>query len=92
MGRALAGRRSLQRIDGCAHGDHHPRGRLRSANPPWGVAAMVKNLAAGCVLVALIFMGLLAYAQKHHECQKGHVIVRGHLIKGLRCGSVSPEM
>jgi len=53
---------------------------------------MMQNLVAGCVLVALIFMGLLAYAQKHHECQKGHVIVRGHLIKGLRCGSVSPEM
>ena len=79
----------LRRIDGRAHGDHHPRarGRLHSATPPMGVAAMVKNLVAGCVLVALIFMALLAYAQEHHECLNGHLIVRGHLFKGLRsCG------
>jgi len=63
------------------------------ALPPVGVAAMVKNLVAGCVLVALIFMALLAYAQEHHECLNGHLIVRGHLFKGLRsCGSVSPSM
>ena len=54
---------------------------------------MVKNLVAGCVLVALIFMVLLSYAQEHHECLNGHLILRGHLIKGLRsCGSVSPSI
>jgi hypothetical protein len=48
---------------------------------------MVKNLVAGCVVVALIFMGLLAYAQKHEECW------HGHLLKALKpCGSVSSEM
>ena len=42
---------------------------------------MVKNIVAGCVVVALIFMFLLAYAQEHHEC--------GHLLKTLRpCGSL----
>jgi hypothetical protein len=41
---------------------------------------MVKNIVAGCVVVALIFMFLLAYAQEHHEC----------LLKTLRpCGSLS---
>lgn len=86
---------SSNALTAAPQGDHHPRvrGRLRSANPAVGVAAMVKNLVAGCVLVALIFMALLAYAQEHHECLNGHLIVRGHLIKGLRsCGSVSPSM
>jgi hypothetical protein len=61
-----------------------------------GVTAMIKNLVAGCVVAALIFMGLLAYAQKHHRCWNGQLIMRGHFIKqikGLRsCGSVSPSM
>jgi hypothetical protein len=45
---------------------------------------MVKNIVAGCTLVALIIMVLLAYAQKHEKCWEGH------LIKSLKpCGSVS---
>jgi hypothetical protein len=45
---------------------------------------MVKNIVAGCVVVALSLMGFLAYAQKHEGC------VRGHSIKNLKqpCGSV----
>jgi hypothetical protein len=33
---------------------------------------MVKNTVAGCVLVALIFMGYLAFYQKHEGCWRGH--------------------
>jgi len=48
---------------------------------------MVKNIVAGCVVVALIFMGLLAYAQKHEECW------HGRLIKTLKpCGSMSSTL
>lgn len=48
---------------------------------------MVKNLVAGCVLAALIFIGVLVYAQKHDECWNGH------LIKTLKpCGSLSPSV
>jgi len=50
---------------------------------PWN-GSMVKSIVAGCVVVALILMGLLAYAQKHEGC------VRGHSIKNFKqpCGSV----
>jgi len=49
---------------------------------------MTQNIVAGCVLAALIFMGWLAYAQKHDEfCRNGHLI-RTH----KPCGSVSTEM
>jgi len=52
-----------------------------------GVAAMMKNLVPGFVLVALIIMGLLAYAQKHEECW------HGHWIKSLKpCGSISSTL
>lgn len=45
---------------------------------------MVKNIVTGCIIVALIIVGLLVYAQKHDECWQGH------LIKTLKpCGSVS---
>lgn len=45
---------------------------------------MMKNIVTGCVIVALIIMGLLAYAQKHEGC------MHGHSIKSLKpCGSVS---
>ena len=49
---------------------------------------MIKNIVAGCVLVVLIFMGWLAYAQKHEEfCQQGH------LLKTHKpCGSLSTSM
>ena len=35
---------------------------------------MVKNAVAGCVVVALIFMGYLAFYQKHEGCWHGHSI------------------
>ena len=63
--------------------------------------AMAKNIALGFTITGLIVMVLLAFAQEHHECLNGHLIVRehilrGHLIKGFRafraCGSVSPSM
>jgi hypothetical protein len=48
---------------------------------------MVKNLVAGCVIVAVIFMILLAYAQEHGECW------HGRLLKTLKpCGSLSTSM
>jgi hypothetical protein len=53
---------------------------------------MAKNIVAGFTLAALIFVVWLAHAQEHHECWNGHLIVRGHFIKGLKCGSVSPLM
>ena len=47
----------------------------------------MKNIVAGIVVAALSFMILLAYAQEHHECW------RGHIIKTLKpCGSISPEI
>ncbi len=48
---------------------------------------MMKNLVAGCVLVALIIMGMLAYAQKHEGC------LHGHSLKTFKpCGSVSTSI
>lgn len=48
---------------------------------------MVQNVVAGCVLAALIFMGLVVYAQEHQECWNGH------LIKSFKsCGSMSPSV
>jgi hypothetical protein len=81
---------SLRRIDGRGPGGHH-LGRAgaysNSALTPRGVAAMMKNVVAGCVVAALIFMGLLAYAQEHHECW------HGHLLKTVKsCGSVDTSM
>ena len=35
---------------------------------------MVKNAVAGCVVVALIFMGYLAFYQKHEGCWRGHLL------------------
>ena len=36
---------------------------------------MMRYLVAGCVLAALIIMGLLAFAQKHDEfCQHGRLM------------------
>ena len=56
---------------------------------------MMKNVVAGCVLAALILMGLVGFAQEHHECLNGHLIKafeQGHLKAFKPCGSVSPEM
>jgi len=61
-----------------------------------GVAAMMKNIVAGCVVAALIFMVLLAYAQEHLECRRGHILKTlrpGHIIDTLKpCGSVDTQM
>ena len=57
---------------------------------------MVKNIVAGCVLAALIFMLFLAYAQEHLECRHGHILQTlktGHIIHTLKpCGSVDTQM
>lgn len=48
---------------------------------------MMKNIVAGLVIVALIFMGLIAWAQKHEEC------FHGHILKKLKpCGSVEDDI
>ena len=49
-----------------------PRGRLLRSALTRGVAAMMQNLVIGFVVVALIIMGVLAYAQKHEGCLHGH--------------------
>jgi hypothetical protein len=46
---------------------------------------MVQNIVAGLVVVALIIMAVIGYAQEHHEC------LHGRVIKTLQpCGSASP--
>ncbi|WP_168213125.1 MULTISPECIES: hypothetical protein [unclassified Bradyrhizobium] len=45
---------------------------------------MTENLVAGLVVVALMIMGLLAFAQKHEGCLHGH-----SLNTHKPCGSVS---
>ena len=63
---------------------------------PWS-SSHGEEHRSGCVLAALVFMGLLAYGQKHHECLNGHLVEtleQGHLIKERGhlfkpCGSVS---
>ncbi|MGY3614703.1 hypothetical protein [Bradyrhizobium sp. USDA 10063] len=48
---------------------------------------MVQNFVAGLVVVALIVMGVLAYAQKHEGC------LHGRSLQTFKpCGSVSAEM
>ena len=49
---------------------------------------MVQNIVAGFVVVAFIFMGVLAYAQKHEGC------LRGHSLQTFKpCGSTDiPDM
>jgi hypothetical protein len=66
-----------------------PQGRLPTNELTLGgVGAMMQNIVAGCVMAALIFMGVLAYAQKHDE-----FCIHGHLFKTHKpCGSVSAEM
>jgi hypothetical protein len=62
------------------------RGRV-GARPDDRRAAMTKKVVAGCVLAALIFMGLLAYAQKHDKfCRNGHL-----LGTHQPCGSMDTE-
>jgi len=45
---------------------------------------MTEKLVAGCVLAAFIMMGVLAYAQRHEGC------LRGHSLETFKpCGSLS---
>jgi hypothetical protein len=48
---------------------------------------MMQNVVAGCVAVALIILALIGFAQTHHECWHGHV-----LLTHEPCGSVSPSI
>ena len=52
------------------------------------MAAMARNIVAGGVVLVLMFMVVLAYAQKHDEfCE------HGHLLKSFKpCGSMSSDM
>jgi hypothetical protein len=48
---------------------------------------MVQNVVAGLVVVALIVLAVIGYAQEHHEC------FHGRLHKTLQpCGYVTPEV
>ena len=48
---------------------------------------MMKNLAAGLVLVALMIMGLLAFAQKHEGC------LHGRSLETFKpCGTMTPDI
>jgi hypothetical protein len=67
------------------HGDVGTCATLFMSSP--GVAAMVQNLVTGLVVVALIIMGMLAYAQKHEGC------LHGRSLQTFKpCGSVSVDL
>jgi hypothetical protein len=58
---------------------------------------MAKNIAVGFTIAGLILMGVLAFAQKHHECWNGHLLAafrhgHGHFTAFSPCGSLSPSM
>ena len=53
----------------------------------WSVTAMMENIVRGFVIVALIIMVTLAYAQKHEGC------LRGRSLETFQpCGSVDVDM
>ena len=56
---------------------------------------MTHNLVAVCVVVALIVMASIGFAQKRHECWNGHVLKNWRHARSLitrePCGSVSIE-
>jgi hypothetical protein len=73
-----------RRIDG--RGLRRPSSAPQRGEVP-GVAAMVQNIVAGLVVVALIVIAAISYAQEHQECWSGHI------IKTLKpCGSVTPSI
>ncbi len=48
---------------------------------------MMKNVAAGCILVVLIIIGVLVFAHRHGECRNGR------LLKSFKpCGSMSTSI
>ncbi len=69
-----------------------PFGAVRSQ----GLTTMVQNIVAGLVVVALIVIGSISYAQKHHHCEQGYVLKhwRAHALKKTQetCGSMSPSI
>ena len=76
-------------LTGCAHDVHHvwPRGRLLLRALTCGVTVMMENIVRGFVIVALIIMVTLAYAQKHEGC------LRGRSLETFQpCGSVGVDM
>jgi hypothetical protein len=47
----------------------------------------MQNFVAGLVFLGLVLIGLIVYAQDHHEC------LRGHIFKTLQpCGADAPEV
>jgi len=57
---------------------------------------MTENIVAGCVVVALIILALIGFAQARHECWNGHVVKNWRhehvLTTREHCGSVSPKI
>jgi len=48
---------------------------------------MIRNIVAGLVLVGLLIIGVLAFAQKHNDC------LHGRSIKDFKpCGSMSSSI
>ena len=48
---------------------------------------MVKNIVTGCVLVVLIIMGIIAYAQRHEGC------LHGRSLQTFKpCGSIDRNL
>jgi hypothetical protein len=79
----------LRRIDPPRCGVHHvwPHGRLLFGALTCGMTAMVQKIVIGFVIVALMIMVSLAYAQKHEGC------LRGRSLQTFKpCGSVSVDM
>ena len=55
---------------------------------PWRLAASMMQNVVGCVVVALIIIGVLAVLhERHEECRHGRLI-KTH----MPCGSVSPSV
>ena len=66
---------------------HNVDGRGIMRHEPLGVAAMIEKLVQGFVVVALMIMVTLAYAQKHEGC------LRGRSLQTLQpCGSVGHDI
>jgi hypothetical protein len=48
---------------------------------------MTEKIVAGCVVVALIILALLGYAQTHHDCRHGRVL---NTLE--HCGAPNPSI
>jgi hypothetical protein len=65
----------------------HRQSSSRASRRAGTVEAMMQNLVIGFVLVALIVMGVIAYAQKHEGCLHGR-----SLQTFQPCGSISVDI